>query len=103
MNAANATSSPSRLTDHVFAELVEELAEKLEAGEPVELDVYVGRYPGYADQLGRLLPAMQAMAALGSSCSSRGNRRPAIYISTWARRPRFAFAATSFRWKARRR
>ncbi|MBI3468744.1 MAG: protein kinase [Planctomycetes bacterium] len=56
-------------SDSVFAELVDELARKLKAGEPADLDACIAAHPEYEDQLRRLLPAMQAMADLGISAS----------------------------------
>jgi eukaryotic-like serine/threonine-protein kinase len=53
--------------DPTFDVMVEELANRLQAGEPVDLDSIAGGDPGRADALRALLPAMRRMAELGRS------------------------------------
>ena len=52
--------------DEFYDQLLDEVAEKLALGEPLDLDACFVRYPQYAEDLRRLLPAMQAMVELGS-------------------------------------
>ncbi len=54
-------------TDPVLNALLEELVDKLHAGEAVDLGTYRLRYPEQAEKLDKVLPAMVAMADLGWS------------------------------------
>src|SRR5262245_12432621 len=56
--------------DPVLAELVEELTDRLQAGQPIDLSEYERRHPKHAEQLHRLLPALQMLAEMGSSDSA---------------------------------
>src|SRR5436305_13952243 len=53
--------------DPKFDDLLEELAGRLQAGEPVDLASYARRYPGRASEIRRLLPALEMLADLGRS------------------------------------
>jgi hypothetical protein len=53
--------------DQKLIEIVERLAEKLQASQQFDLDLFLTQYPDYADQLRRLLPTVQAMADFGRS------------------------------------
>ncbi len=64
------TNRPSSELDQQLAELLAEAADKLRAGEPVDLSDYERRYPDYAERLEKLLPAMKTLADLGHSQSS---------------------------------
>lgn len=62
--------------DEQYNELLEQISEKLEAGEPVDLEHQIGQHPRYADQLRRAVPAMRAMFDLGlQTASGTGKRR----------------------------
>ena len=63
-------------TDEAVAELVEELANRLQAGEPVNLEAFIGQHPQHADQLRRLLPAVRVLADLGKPASDRPEASP---------------------------
>jgi serine/threonine protein kinase len=74
-------TSPRRASavpdDPVLADLIAELTNRLEAGEPVDLEDYIGRYPEQAEPLRQLWPALRMMADLGESAvggSSRSDR-----------------------------
>ncbi len=54
-------------TDQVLNALVEELVDRLQDGEPVDLDDYRLRYPEQAEKLSKLFLPMAAMAGLGLS------------------------------------
>jgi serine/threonine protein kinase/tetratricopeptide (TPR) repeat protein len=51
--------------DERVGQLVEELSARLQAGESVDCDLFVAEHPECAEQLRRLLPAIQALADLG--------------------------------------
>ncbi len=52
-------------TDDVFENLLAEIGDKLRLGHPVNFEDYARQHPELADQLHRVLPAMQALAELG--------------------------------------
>jgi WD40 repeat protein/serine/threonine protein kinase len=64
------SDSSSRPADHALADRVAELADRIEAGEPVDLDVLRQVDPEVADRLLGLLPALDLLARLGRSDSS---------------------------------
>jgi serine/threonine protein kinase/WD40 repeat protein len=66
--------SPSRLTDPRLAELIDELAGRLKAGEAVELEACLGQHPEHADDLRRLWPTLRLLADLSRP---PGGRQPA--------------------------
>ncbi len=71
--------------DHAFADLVEEITRAIEAGEPVDLAPYEDEYPGYAERLRRLVPALQVLDDIGlsavrSTCAGRPSKPPATSI-----------------------
>jgi hypothetical protein len=73
-----APHGPDEASDAVLALLVEELTDRLQAGEAVDLEAYIGRHPERADQLRRLLPALEMLAVAGSSAHGREpSREPA--------------------------
>ena len=51
--------------DHVLVQLVDELADRLQAGESVDWEDVGRRHPGRAEQVRRMLPAIAAMAEFG--------------------------------------
>src|SRR5262249_22301054 len=53
--------------DPTLERLLDELTDRLAAGEVVDPEEYARRYPEHADVLRRCLPAMEAMAGLGRS------------------------------------
>ena len=53
--------------DPVLADLVADLANRLAAGEAVDLEDYAARHPDRAEQLRLIWPAVRMMAALGGS------------------------------------
>jgi hypothetical protein len=62
MTAAAPRSSPITASDPVLNELVEVFANKLQAGDLVDLQAYALQHPDHAEQLLRLLPAVQVLA-----------------------------------------
>jgi hypothetical protein len=73
MNLARRTSPSRSQADSVFDKLVQELVDKLQAGDAVDVDDYRCRYPEQAEKLKQLIPAVQLMADLVPS------RRVAFY------------------------
>ena len=60
----NSSRNPSddSFDDLVLADLVQELTDRLQRGEPVALDSVVERHPQYAERLRQLFPTVQALA-----------------------------------------
>ncbi len=54
-------------TDPVLAELMDELGTKLQEGEPVDIEEFIRAHPDQADEIRRLLPALEMLAALERS------------------------------------
>jgi hypothetical protein len=61
-------------TDPVLDQLIEELANKLQAGEPVDVSTYARRYPDHADTLRRVLSALEVLGELGRSLATPSGR-----------------------------
>ncbi|MFO7907861.1 MAG: hypothetical protein R6U98_34775 [Pirellulaceae bacterium] len=61
----------------VLAQLLEEIHQRLRAGEPIDLNDYARKYPAYIDELKRLLPTLaelgRASSSLNASSTSDGN------------------------------
>nr|MBA3480318.1 serine/threonine protein kinase [Pirellulales bacterium] len=57
----------------ILDQLLEELTNRIHAGKSIDVDVCAGAHPEYADQLRRLLPAMQALNAFGGSHTARND------------------------------
>jgi serine/threonine protein kinase len=53
--------------EKTLIDLVDEIAERVQAGEAVDVEAYLAAYPGHADRLRQLLPAVEALAGFGSS------------------------------------
>jgi serine/threonine-protein kinase len=53
--------------DAILAEIAEELTRRLQAGERLDLEPYLARYPDRADTIRQLLPALERLADLGGS------------------------------------
>jgi serine/threonine-protein kinase len=66
MSSHNGLTADNAASDPVVAELVEDLANRLQAGEPIDLEAVMREHPDQADRLRRLLPAVRALAELGS-------------------------------------
>src|SRR5262249_33388000 len=55
--------------DPVLDDVIEEIANKIQAGEPVDGAAILARHPDRADSIPRLLPAIEVMAEFGVSAS----------------------------------
>jgi serine/threonine protein kinase/Flp pilus assembly protein TadD len=69
MTSSAGRASTSDEVDCLLGELAEELAGRLRAGEPVDLDTFLGEHPDQAEALRMLLPAIRVMADLGRSAA----------------------------------
>ncbi len=59
-------STPSETgTDRVLADLLEELAKRIQAGEPVDVEAYLAEHADCVDQLKELLPTVEFLAEIG--------------------------------------
>jgi WD40 repeat protein/serine/threonine protein kinase len=58
--------------DHIMAEVVAEITDRLHAGEPVDVEEYARRHPDLADRLRRLVSAMQVLDHFHSSAAPGG-------------------------------
>jgi hypothetical protein len=52
--------------------LIEELAAKLQSGEPIDMEVYLRDHADHADELRKLWPTLEALARLGPSLNPDG-------------------------------
>jgi len=58
-------------SDLALVDLLEEITERIRAGEPVDLEAYVLRYPGCAARLRELLPTYPFKAFSSITAGSR--------------------------------
>jgi serine/threonine protein kinase len=58
--------------DPRFADLIEELTEKLQSGQPVDFEACLREHPEYADQIRQLLPALRMLADVSRSGGPTG-------------------------------
>src|SRR5262245_55457539 len=63
--------------DRVLTDLVDALARKVQAGEPVDVEAAIRAHPRFTDRLRQLLPAVQLLADLGRSAASGESSVPA--------------------------
>jgi serine/threonine protein kinase/Tfp pilus assembly protein PilF len=64
------TRQPTETTaevDEILGALIDELTDRLQAGEAIDLESYVRRHPGLEGQIRGLFPALEMMASLGRS------------------------------------
>src|SRR5215831_11061346 len=57
------------LADPALAALVDELTDRLQAGEAVDLEAYLRRHPEHAEPLRQLIPALEMMGELKRSAA----------------------------------
>jgi serine/threonine protein kinase len=62
----------------VVAEIIEGLVERVQAGERVDVEAVIAAHPEHAEQLRRLLPAVEVLADLGRSASAAGAAPPPV-------------------------
>ncbi len=61
--------------DCLLVELTEQIAERLQAGEPVKANDYLDRYPQWADTIREILPTMTDLVAYGRTAEVDRVRR----------------------------
>jgi hypothetical protein len=61
----------SEAEDPILAGLAEQVTRRLQSGDPVDVDDYVGRYPARAGSIRRLLSVLDDLTALGRSMARR--------------------------------
>jgi hypothetical protein len=64
MKVSGPSPDPSRADEPILADLIEELTARLQAGEPVDASACARLYPQYAEQVGELMPALEALAGV---------------------------------------
>ena len=67
------SSADRAATDVRLFEFLEDLTRRIEAGEPVDLEVVASEHPAWADDIRELLPALQGLADLGLETRGDGN------------------------------
>ena len=66
MNPTDAVATtPQR--EEVLADLVEEITQAIEAGQPVDISAYATRYPQFAEEIKRMVPTFLVLEDLGLS------------------------------------
>jgi serine/threonine protein kinase/Flp pilus assembly protein TadD len=65
--SASLNSAPRSIDDPVLGELIDQLGNRLQAGERVDVEAVAREHPGYAEALRRLLPALQVLADFSRS------------------------------------
>jgi hypothetical protein len=66
----------SEADDPLLARLAEQVTRRLQAGERVDADDYIDRYPARAGSIRGLLSVLHELAALGRSIAGRRQARP---------------------------
>jgi serine/threonine protein kinase/Flp pilus assembly protein TadD len=59
-----------RLADPALGELVDQLAARLQCGEDVDVEAFLGEHPAHAEQIRLLLPAVRMLADLSQSVAN---------------------------------
>jgi serine/threonine protein kinase len=76
MNPSLRPSAVSGDVDPVVAELIEDLANRAQAGEPIDVEAVLAAHAEHAEALRRLLPAVELLADLGRSTGADGISPP---------------------------
>jgi hypothetical protein len=69
MSVSASQLSRASTSDAVLVDLFEDIAAKVQAGEPVDLEAYARAHPEQAEPLRRLLPTIHVLADLGRSAA----------------------------------
>ncbi len=67
MNVQSGTRTPPSAADDLLANLIEEITQALQRGEPVDMEAYALTYPDHAERLRRLVPAMLLLEHAGAA------------------------------------
>src|SRR5262245_33628847 len=76
MSTQNGTPMVSGLDDPLMAEFVAEITDRVNAGERVDLSVYIARCPGREAELRRLLEALCLIDGVNSAPAAVGDAVP---------------------------
>jgi serine/threonine protein kinase/WD40 repeat protein len=76
----NTSPSAALSADDPVAELVDELAARIQAGGTVDIDAFVRAHPEHGERLGPLLPALHALAGLGSPAAANDHALPSTGV-----------------------
>src|SRR5262245_29189316 len=71
MTRSTPTAASAAQSHQLVDQLIEQIATRLQAGELIDLNDYIRRYPEHTDRLERVLPAMLALAEFGKSADSQ--------------------------------
>src|SRR5262249_45928439 len=72
MNVAASGSGAGGPEDPLLIDLIDQIARKVQAGEPVDVEACTRAHPQHADRLRRLLPSVQMLTDLRRSAASAG-------------------------------
>jgi serine/threonine protein kinase len=65
------SSSEQEAGEQQFADLVEEISQRMQAGESVDIEQYAGTFPEHAEEFRQFFPAMRLLSDLAFSASAR--------------------------------
>ena len=71
MSQSHVTSDSLAQVQQQLANVLEEITEKIEAGQPIDLDQYKRKHPELADRLEQLVPAVAVLESLGLSAGKK--------------------------------
>jgi serine/threonine protein kinase len=71
---ASRSPGPDGGDESLFEDLVEELTDRLQAGDAVDVESFLARHPAHAERLRRLIPSLELMDDLGQWSIREGNR-----------------------------
>src|SRR5262249_49950640 len=71
-----AMNGTSQATDHRLADLVEEFANRIQAGQAIDREAFLCEHPEHAEQLRQMLPAIEMLANLGRSAAGPAGLPP---------------------------
>jgi hypothetical protein len=76
MSAQPMPSGFSDQAEAAFADLIAEMTDNLQAGQPVDLQQHIARHPEWADRLRDIVPTLEMMAQVSSGAADEveGNR-----------------------------
>ena len=102
MSGPEDDSATTNGTSALLDDVLEEVANRLQAGGAVDFEAILTRYPEHAESLRRLLPAIAVMADFGVSASRPGGVGRICRIEPPVRRAGSAgrLPASSARWDA---
>ena len=72
----NSITDETVVGDPEFANLLDELTERLQSNGEVDMEEYLERFPQYADQLEQLVPAMQTLIGLRNEAGDSRSGQP---------------------------